>query len=190
MYIHIHSHTYTHICICHIFIHSYVIGLLGCFHDLAIVKSAVMNWVIWRYVDEPRVCHTEWSQSERGKQTSSINASMWNLKKWSRWAYFQGRNRDSFAENRLVDKSKEKKGETNQEIGMNTYKLSCVKWIASGTCSKAQESQLAGSVVSRRVGWRREAQEEGDICIHRADSHCCTAQASIILWSNYTPVKN
>ena len=80
-----------------------------------------------------------------------------------------------------MDKSKEKKGETNREIGMNTYKLSCVKWIASGTCSKAQESQLAGSVVSRRVGWRREAQEEGDICIHRADSHCYTAQASIIL---------
>ena len=38
------------------------------------------NWVICRDVDGPRVCHTEWSEPEREKQISYINAYMWNLK--------------------------------------------------------------------------------------------------------------
>ena len=38
------------------------------------------------------VCHTEWSKSERKKQISYINTYMWNLEKWYRWTYFQGRN--------------------------------------------------------------------------------------------------
>ena len=28
------------------------------------------NWIICRDVDKPRVCHTEWSKSEREKQAS------------------------------------------------------------------------------------------------------------------------
>ena len=52
------------------------------------------NGVICRDVDGPRDCHTEWIKSERGKQTSYINAYMWNLEKWFRWTALQGRNRD------------------------------------------------------------------------------------------------
>ena len=37
------------------------------------------NWVIYRDVDGPRDCHTEWSKSEREKQISYINVYMWNL---------------------------------------------------------------------------------------------------------------
>ena len=33
-------------------------------------------------MDGPRVCHTEWSRSEREKQILHINAFMWNLEKW------------------------------------------------------------------------------------------------------------
>ena len=40
------------------------------------------NCTIWRNVDGPRVCHTEWSKSERERQISYINAYMWNLDKW------------------------------------------------------------------------------------------------------------
>ena len=39
------------------------------------------NWVICRDVDGLRVCHTEWSKSEKEKQVSYINAYMWNLEK-------------------------------------------------------------------------------------------------------------
>ena len=46
-------------------------------------------------MDGPRVCHTEWSQSEREKQISYVNAYAWNLEKWYRWSDFQGRNRDT-----------------------------------------------------------------------------------------------
>ena len=48
----------------------------------------------------PRVCHTEYSKSEREKQTPSIKAYMWNLEKRYRQTYFQGRNRDAAVGNR------------------------------------------------------------------------------------------
>ena len=39
---------------------------------------------------------TEWSKSEREKQTWYINAYMWNLEKWYRWIYLQGRSREAY----------------------------------------------------------------------------------------------
>ena len=39
------------------------------------------NWVICSEVDGPRVCHTEWSKSEREKQIPYANTYIWNLKK-------------------------------------------------------------------------------------------------------------
>ena len=39
------------------------------------------TWVICTEVDEPRVCHTEWSKSEREKQILYANTYIWNLKK-------------------------------------------------------------------------------------------------------------
>ena len=38
------------------------------------------NWVICSEVDGPRVCHTEWSKSEREKQMPHANTYVWNLK--------------------------------------------------------------------------------------------------------------
>ena len=42
-----------------------------------------------------------------------------------------------------------------------------------------------------RGGWRggREVQEGGDIYLHRADSHCSTAETNKTLERNYTPIK-
>ena len=42
----------------------------------------------------------EWSESEREKQTSYINAYTWNLEKWYRWSYLQSRTRDIDVENK------------------------------------------------------------------------------------------
>ena len=36
----------------------------------------------------------------------------------------------------------------------------------------------------------REVQEEGEICMHMADSRCCTAETNTTLESNYPPIKN
>ena len=49
-----------------------------------ILLSHIKQWnqVICRDVDGPRVCHTEWSKSEREKQMSYFDACLWNLEKW------------------------------------------------------------------------------------------------------------
>ena len=42
------------------------------------------------------------------------------------------------------------------------------------------------------MGWSwggREAQERGNICVHAANSCCCTAETNTTLRSNYTPIK-
>ena len=55
-------------------------------------------------VDEPRACYTEWSKSEREKQTLFINAYIWDLEKWYRWTHLmQGRNRDTDIEKGHAD---------------------------------------------------------------------------------------
>ena len=38
------------------------------------------NWVICSEVDGVRVCYTEWSKSERERETSYNITYMWNLK--------------------------------------------------------------------------------------------------------------
>ena len=38
-------------------------------------------------------------------------------------------------------------------------------------------------------GWMRQAQEGGDICVHIADSYCCTTETNTTLQSNYSPIK-
>ena len=45
------------------------------------------NWVICSEVDGPRVCHTEWSKSEREKQILYANIYIWNLKKKKEWSW-------------------------------------------------------------------------------------------------------
>ena len=87
------------------------------------------NWIICRDVDGPRVCHTEWSKSEREKQISYINSYMWNLDKWYRWTYLQGRNRDTDVEKRHVDTGRGGRGGMNWEIGIEVCALPYVKQI-------------------------------------------------------------
>ena len=68
------------------------------------------NCAICRDVDGPRVCHTQWSKSERDKQISYIDIYMWNLEKWYRWTYFKGKNRDADIENRQMNMEAGEKG--------------------------------------------------------------------------------
>ena len=53
---------------------------------------------------------------------------------------------------------------------------------------------LAGMFFTTSITWEahltgRETQEGGDVCIHMAESRCCTAGTNITLESNYTPIK-
>ena len=53
-------------------------------------------------MDEPRAYYTEWSESERERQISYINAYIWNLERWCWRAYMQGSNGDSGRRNRVA----------------------------------------------------------------------------------------
>ena len=65
------------------------------------------------------------------------------------------------------------------------------RWLV-GTCGKAQE--LSSVPYDDLEGWdgrgrgAREAPVGGDVCIHRADSLCCTAETNT-LQCDYTPIK-
>ena len=52
------------------------------YDGILLIHKKKQNWVICSDVNEPKVCHTEWSESEREKQTLYINAYIWNLEKW------------------------------------------------------------------------------------------------------------
>ena len=83
-------------------------------------------------MDEPKVCYTEWSKSEKEKEILYINVYIWNLEKLYWWTYFQGRNRDPDVENRFVDIVGEGEGGTNWENSIDIYTLPYTKWIGSG----------------------------------------------------------
>ena len=106
------------------------------------------NWIICRDVDGSRVCHTEWNKSEREKQISYVNTYMWNLEKWYRWTYLQGRNRDADVENGRVDTEGEGKSGMNWEIRIDIYTLPCVKEIASGNLLYSPGSSAWCSVMT------------------------------------------
>ena len=57
---------------------------------------------------------------------------MWDLEKWYRLAYSQGRNRDTDVENGHVDTVGEGEAEMNWKIGIDIYTLPCVKQKTSG----------------------------------------------------------
>ena len=59
------------------------------------------NNVIFNDMDWSRVCHTEWSKSDRKGQISYDIAYMWNLINWYKCNYLQKRNRVIDVENKL-----------------------------------------------------------------------------------------
>ena len=50
---------------------------------------------------------------------------MWNLEKWYRWTYFQGRNRDTDIENGHVDTVREGESGTNWEGSTDIHTTMC-----------------------------------------------------------------
>ena len=108
-------------------------------------------------------------ESEREKQTWHINTYMWNLEKWYRSTYFQGRNRDTDAEKGHVDVAEGGGGWKDSEIGSDMHTLPRMDRELAGSCYTAPGAQLSALWWPRGVGWVGEVQERRDKCTQIAD---------------------
>ena len=66
-------------------------------------KKRARELTFEKWMDLETVIQSEVSQQEKKNQVLYIKSYMWNLEKWYRWTYLQGRNRDADTENRCVD---------------------------------------------------------------------------------------
>ena len=89
------------------------------------IKSNEIGSSVEIWMDLESVIQSEGSQKETNKYC--ILTHMWNLEKWYRWTYLQGRNRDVDIENGDADTVGEGEGGTNWEIRIDIYTLPCVK---------------------------------------------------------------
>ena len=132
--------------------------------------------------------------SHRHPQDSTmVNTSMWNREKRYWWAYLQGRNKDADVTNGLVDTrwGKERLGR-GKRVALIYIRYHMRNSLLVGNHCTAQGAQLSALGWPRGVGWGgsgKESQQGRDMCIHRADSRCCTAETNTTLSSNDTPMK-
>ena len=73
---------------------------------------------------------------------------MWNLEKWYRLTYLQGRNRNTDVENRHVNTGGEGEGGMNWEIRIDICTLPWVRQIASGNLLYSTGSSTRCSVMT------------------------------------------
>ena len=145
------------------------------------------NWVIFSDVDELRVCHTEWSQSETEKQILCINSCTWNLENLYRWAYLQGRNGDTDVENESVDTAGEGDGGVSWKSSTDIFTFPSVKQMASGKLlySTGSSAWLCDDLA--RWDGEREVQQGRDTCKH-SWFMLCTPETNTTLWSHCSPI--
>ena len=142
-----------------------------CIVGLLLSHKKEWDCVIYRDVDRPRDCHIEWNKSEKEKQILFNITFMWNLEKWYRRTYLQGRNRDTDTENKHMD-TKGKRGlgwKGSLELTHTHYDITRTYCIAQGTLLSA-------------LWWTKWEgnPKTGDICIHTADSLWCTTEINTL----------
>ena len=128
-------------------------------HDWVMNTLAIKkwSWVISSEMDEPRVCYTEWSKSEREIQISCINTHVWNIEKRRWWTYLHGRNGNATEKNELVDTVRKGVSGMNGESSINIYTLLCVKQTVIEKLLNNTRSPVWPSVMGWEEG--RETQE-------------------------------
>ena len=82
------------------------------------------------------------SLSEREKQISYINAYLWNLEKWYRSIYLQGRNRDTDVENRPMDTVGEGRVEQVERAAVTRIHYCVENRQLVGSCRITQPAEL------------------------------------------------
>ena len=82
------------------------------------IHSSTIAWKIPR-TEEPGRLQSMGSQRVGHDWATSLT-HIWNLEKWNRWTYVQGRNRDTGVENGFMDPRRERGGGMNWEVGL-TY---------------------------------------------------------------------
>ena len=99
---------------------------------------------------------------------------MWNLEKWCRWTYLQGRNRDADVENRPMDMCGDG---INWEIGIDVYTLPCVNQLVGSSCI-SQGAQLGALWWPTGVdgGGVRGRSNRERVCVHIELSHFVVQQ--------------
>ena len=121
------------------------------------------------------------------------NTCIWNLERWYWWNHFQGSNRDSDTEIKLVDTVGEEEGGRNWESSMEICTLPYVKQIASGNllCDDTGSSSQC-SVTTIGIGrggrWAGRSGGRGHTYTWFMDSCGCLAEANTMLQSNYPPI--
>ena len=112
-------------------------GVVHIYNGILLSHKKERNWVICWDVVRSRVCHTEWSKSEKEKQISYIDSCMWNLEKWYRWTGLQGRSWDTDVENKRIDTKGGKpwwgrnRSVLSWAIGIDMYTLICIKLMTN-----------------------------------------------------------
>ena len=116
---------------------------------------------------------------EKEKQILYTNTYIWNLEKWYRWTYLQGRNRGADVENgpgHMGSWGGERRGWQELRVTlMYIHSLQCVRQLV-GSCYITQEPSLVfcEDVGGEMVG--REAPGRGNVCLLTADSSCSTTE--------------
>ena len=125
-------------------------------------------------MDDPKVSHTDWSESERETQEPHINTCIWNLLKQYWRTYLQGRNRQADVENTLVEVVGEGESGTYWE---GSTDICNVNYTLTTTCKRDSwwEAALSYKELSLLLcddlgrwdgeGWRK-AQEGRNIYIY------------------------
>ena len=124
-------------------------------------------------VNKPRVCYTEWRNSEREKQILYI-MHMYGIKKkkigkinllvWKEW---QRR-----CKNRLVDTVEGGEGGTNWESSADVYTRLCVKQIARGSHCRTQGAQSWAPWWPRGMGTYTYNYDSASFVRQKPAQHC------------------
>ena len=149
----------------------------------SVVKRNTIGSFVEMQMDLESVIPSEVSQKEKNKYWVLIHIYIWNLEKWCRWTYLQGRNRDVDIENGRVDTG-EGEGGTNWESRIDIYTRARIKSITSGKLLYSTRSSAPYPLMTYRGGigggsgreWRYTHTHT-----HTRDSLHCVAETNTTL---------
>ena len=122
----------------------------------------------------PTVCHVEWSQSEREKHVSYMNACMWNLEKWYRSTFLADR---AGIETQMQSMDRQTGKDKLDQRGDEAWRIH----TAMRTVGIARGRRLYTPGARLRAlrwpgGW--EVPEPADVCVYVVGSLCCAAESN------------